>query len=46
MRRNELLAEEWIRKAIDDEKSIKAVLRNESGTPSTACFLFQQMAEK
>jgi len=36
---------EWIRKAQDDELSIKAILK-EKGAPSTVCFLSQQMAEK
>ncbi|MBU1180240.1 HEPN domain-containing protein [Patescibacteria group bacterium] len=40
-----ILVEEWIRKADDDELSIKAIL-TEKGAPSTACFLSQQMAEK
>jgi len=36
---------EWIRKAEEDELSIKVILK-ENGAPSTACFLSQQMAEK
>lgn len=36
---------EWIKKADEDEQSIKAILK-ENGAPSTACFLSQQMAEK
>lgn len=35
---------EWLRRADDDELSMQAVLQ--SGAPSTACFLAQQMAEK
>lgn len=34
----------WIKKAEEDELSIKAILKE--GSPSTACFLSQQMAEK
>lgn len=36
---------EWVKKADEDEQSIKAILK-ENGAPSTACFLSQQMAEK
>ncbi len=36
---------EWFAKADDDEKSIRAILK-EGGAPSTACFLSQQIAEK
>lgn len=36
---------EWLKKAEEDEQSIKAILK-ENGAPSTACFLSQQMAEK
>ena len=42
--RNKLGAQEWIKKAEEDELSLKTVLVN--GAPSTACFLAQQMAEK
>lgn len=35
---------DWFRKAEEDELSIKAILKE--GSPSTACFLSQQMAEK
>lgn len=38
-------AEEWLQKAEEDKRSIKAILA-EDGAPSTACFLSQQMAEK
>lgn len=34
----------WLGKADEDELSAKAVLKE--GSPSTACFLAQQMAEK
>ena len=42
----ELKVEEWIRKAHDDELSINAILKDENGSPTTACFLAQQIAEK
>lgn len=42
---NKKFAEEWIRKAQDDELAIKAILK-EKGPFSIACFLSQQMAEK
>ena len=35
----------WFKKADEDELSIKAILKGE-GSPSTAAFLSQQMAEK
>lgn len=35
---------EWFAKAGEDELSIEAILKE--GSPSTACFLSQQMAEK
>lgn len=35
---------DWFKKAEEDELSIKAVLKE--GSPSTACFLSQQMTEK
>lgn len=40
-----LLAEEWFKKANDDYKSAKVILR-EGGYYGTTCFLAQQMAEK
>ena len=36
---------EWIKKAEEDELSIRAILKG-GGAPSTACFLSQQAAEK
>ncbi len=36
---------EWIKKAEEDELSIRAILKG-GGAPSTGCFLSQQMAEK
>ena len=38
--------EEWIKKAIDDELNARSILTHRDGTPSCACFLSQQMAEK
>ena len=46
MNNNREIYYEWIIKAQEDEVSIKAILKNNSGSPSTACFLSQQMAEK
>lgn len=37
---------EWLKKAEEDELSIGAILKENGGAPSTACFLAQQMAEK
>lgn len=37
--------QEWFAKANEDEKSIQAILK-ERASPSTVCFLAQQMAEK
>lgn len=42
----ELIIEEWLKRAADDELSTAAIIDDESGAPSTACFLSQQMAEK
>src|SRR3989338_2813133 len=39
------LYKEWIRKAQEDELSLRVILKGK-GSPSTACFLSQQMAEK
>ena len=38
--------QEWFDKADDDEKSIIGILHYFEGSPSTVCFLAQQMAEK
>lgn len=48
MKKNNLhkLADEWILKAKDDELSVKDILNDKEGAPSTVCFLSQQMAEK
>lgn len=40
-----ILAEEWFKKARDDQKSAKVILE-EGGYYGTTCFLAQQMAEK
>ena len=42
----EILYQEWFKKAEEDELSIRALLEEEGGAPSTICFLAQQMAEK
>jgi len=41
----EKLVKEWLDRAIDDELSVEAILKEE-GAPSTVCFLSQQMGEK
>lgn len=38
--------EEWKRRDADDELSVRAILKEEDGAPSTVCFLSQQIAEK
>lgn len=43
---NELIVEEWFKRAEEDELSIGAILEEEGGAPSTVCFLSHQMAEK
>lgn len=45
MQNNQEVHKEWFKKAEEDELSIKAIIK-EGGSPSTACFLSQQMAEK
>lgn len=42
----ELQVEEWIKKAREDELSVEDILESRHGSPSTVCFLSQQMAEK
>lgn len=42
----ELIVEEWVKKASDDELSCKAILDDKDGAPSSVCFMSQQMAEK
>lgn len=42
---NLILANEWFRKADDDELSCEAMMQ-EKGAPSTLCFLSQQIVEK
>lgn len=42
----DLQVQEWLKRAADDEKSLRAILKDEEGSPSTACFLAQQMTEK
>lgn len=47
MKSNPLKAwEKWFLKGEQDEHSAKDLLVNEMGSPSTICFLSQQMAEK
>lgn len=40
------LAQEWFKRAQDDELSIRDILEDQRGSPNTVCFLSQQMAEK
>ncbi len=40
------LAQEWFRKAGDDELSARDILKDREGSPNTVCFLSQQLAEK
>ncbi len=46
MRGSKEVVELWFSKANDDELNIKSILKHRDGTPSAACFLSQQMAEK
>lgn len=36
----------WLNKIQDDELSAKSILEHKDGSPSTVCFLSQQIAEK
>lgn len=42
----ELIVEEWLKKAKDDELNAASLLRHRDGTPSGVCFLSHQMTEK
>ncbi len=42
----DLVVEEWIDKATDDELNAASILRHRDGAPSGTCFLSQQMIEK
>lgn len=44
--KRDLIVEEWLKKASDDELNAASILKHRDGTPSCACFLSQQMAEK
>ena len=44
--KEELQANEWIKRASEDELSANVILKEEGGAPNTVCFLSQQMAEK
>lgn len=46
MIKEELLTEEWLKKAKDDELNATSILRHRDGTPGGVCFLSCQMAEK
>src|SRR4030042_5532982 len=41
-----IIAERGKKKAREDEINIKSILKHRDGTPSAACFLSQQTAEK
>lgn len=42
----DLLSEEWVKKAEDDELNAVSILTHRDGTPGGVCFLAHQMAEK
>jgi len=42
----ELRAEEWIKKANDDELNARSILTHRDGTPNGVCFLSHQTTEK
>lgn len=44
--KEELLVEEWFRKAQDDELIAQSILKHRDAPPSGVCFVSQQMAEK
>ncbi len=44
--KRDLQAEEWIKKATDDELVGKSILKHRDSPPSIVCFHSQQMAEK
>lgn len=46
MTNNKKLAGEWFDKAGEDELSARSILGSRAGSPSTVCFLSQQMSEK
>lgn len=43
---NGFLAQEWLKKAEEDELTIRSLLKHRDGAPSSVCFLSQQIAEK
>ena len=42
----ELLVEEWLKRAYDDELNARSILTHKDGAPNGPCFLSQQMVEK
>ena len=44
--KEELIVEEWLKKARDDELIAQSILKHRDAPPSGACFASQQMAEK
>lgn len=43
---NELNIKEWIKKTNEDELSCRSLLKHKDASPTSVCFLAQQMAEK
>jgi len=44
--RRDLLVDEWLRYAANDELNAASILEHRDGTPAGVCFLAQQTAEK
>jgi len=42
----DLIVEEWLKRAKDDELNAASILKHKDGVPNGVCFLSQQMAEK
>lgn len=42
----ELLVEEWLKRAYDDQLNARSILTHKDGAPNGPCFLSQQMVEK
>lgn len=45
-KQNNLLVNEWLKKADDDERNAHSLLTHKDGVPSGACLFSHQMAEK
>jgi len=46
LQKQDLIVEEWLKRATEDELSANVILKEEGGAPNTVCFLSQQIAEK